>query len=158
MPSDALARSLVFALTSAPVGFVTVASAQDAPSLVGQPTPATPIGGGATGGGGGAAAAGGDPTFLYLMFGLIILWFVILIFGQRREAKRKAGMINSLKKHDRVQTVGGVIGSIVEVKPDTVVLKVDESSNTRITFMKSAVVGVIKEGAVEPAKDSAKAS
>jgi preprotein translocase subunit YajC len=158
MPSDAFARSLILVLVAAPLGAAASALAQDAPSLVGQPTPATPIGGGGATPAGGAPAAGGDPTFLYLMFGLIILWFVILIFGQRREAKRKAGMIDSLKKHDRVQTAGGVIGSIVEVKPDTVVLKVDESSNTRITFTKSAVVGVIKEAASEPAKDSQKAS
>lgn len=149
MPSDAFARPLVLLLSFVPA---TLALADDAPSLAGRPVAPPPagttIGGGGGGGGvaGGAPAAGNDPTFLYLMFGLIIVWFVILIFGQRRESKRKASMIDSLKKHDRVQTSGGVIGSIVEVKPDVVVLKVDESSNTRITFAKSAVVSVLKEG------------
>ena len=45
--------------------------------------------------------------------------------------------------HDTVQTIGGVIGSIVEVKNDSVVLKVDESSNTRITFSRSAIQQVL---------------
>jgi preprotein translocase subunit YajC len=52
-------------------------------------------------------------------------------------------MLAALKKHDKVQTVGGVIGSIVELKPDYIVLKVDESANTRITFAKSAIQQVI---------------
>ncbi len=42
-----------------------------------------------------------------------------------------------------MQTVGGVIGAIVEIKPDFVVLKVDESSNTRITFARSSVQQVL---------------
>jgi hypothetical protein len=32
----------------------------------------------------------------------------------------------------------------VEVKPDTIVLKVDESSNTRITFARSAVQHILQ--------------
>jgi preprotein translocase subunit YajC len=52
-------------------------------------------------------------------------------------------MVSAIKKHDRVQTIGGVIGSVVEIKPDYVVLKVDESSNTRITFARSAVQQVL---------------
>ena len=37
-----------------------------------------------------------------------------------------------------------VIGAIVEVKSDTVVLKVDESSNTRMTFSRDAVQQVLE--------------
>jgi preprotein translocase subunit YajC len=48
-----------------------------------------------------------------------------------------------------------VIGAIVEVKPETVVLKVDENSNTRITFAKSAIVAVLN--AAEGDKAEAKA-
>ena len=57
--------------------------------------------------------------------------------------KKRKALLSTVKKHDRVQTVGGVIGSIVEVNPDTVVLKVDESSNTRITFARSAIQQVL---------------
>lgn len=72
------------------------------------------------------------------------------IMGQRRDRKKREAMISAIKKHDRVQTIGGVIGSVVEVKPDYVILKVDESSNTRITFARSAiqqVLNVSDEGA-----------
>ena len=63
--------------------------------------------------------------------------------GQRRDRKKRQAMISAVKKHDRVQTAGGIIGSIVELKPDTVVLKVDEASNTRITFARSAIQQVL---------------
>ena len=70
---------------------------------------------------------------------LLVLMVVFSLFSQRREKKRRAQMLGGMKKHDTVRTIGGVIGSVVEVKPDTVVLKVDESSNTRMTFSRDAV-------------------
>ena len=76
---------------------------------------------------------------LLILVGMI----VFSMMGQRRERKRREAMISAIKKHDRVQTVGGVIGSVVEVKPDYIVLKVDESSNTRITFARSAIQQVL---------------
>ncbi len=81
-----------------------------------------------------------------LLLVLVITMFTFTVLGQRRDRKKKAALLQSVKKHDRVQTVGGVIGSIVEVKTDTVVLKVDETSNTRITFARSAVQQVLNGG------------
>ena len=77
------------------------------------------------------------------MLALIVGMFAFSMIGNRREKKKRQDILGSIKKHDRVQTVGGVIGSIVEVKSDQVVLKVDESSNTRITFSRSAVQQVL---------------
>ena len=99
-----------------------------------------------------------DGQFLWimlLMFGGIIAFS---IFGQRRERKKRESMISAIAKHDKVQTIGGVIGSVVEVKPQEIVLKVDESSNTRITFSRSAVQQIIRQGARSGGKDGAEAS
>lgn len=91
------------------------------------------------GGGGGF----GDPVFMYVVLLVIGGMFLFTIMSSRKERKRRDTMLGGLKKHDRVQTIGGVIGSVVEVKKDTVILKVDESSNTRMTFAKSAVQQVL---------------
>lgn len=106
-----------------------------------------------TAGDGNGAPAGNNPPaspfggpFLVIMLALLLGMIVFSMFGQRREKKKRADMMSSIKKHDKVQTVGGVIGSIVEVKPDLVVLKVDESSNTRITFSRSAIQQVLSAG------------
>jgi preprotein translocase subunit YajC len=66
------------------------------------------------------------------------------VFGQRKERKKREALLSSVKKHDRIRTIGGVIGSVVELNTDTVVLKVDESSNTRMTFGRDAVQQVLE--------------
>lgn len=101
---------------------------------------------GADGAGGAATASGqqGGADFLLLMLiPMVVLMLVFSVFGQRKEKKKRDALMSSIKKHDRVRTIGGVIGAIVEVKTDTVVLKVDESSNTRMTFSRDAVQQVL---------------
>ncbi|MHC4588153.1 MAG: preprotein translocase subunit YajC [Planctomycetota bacterium] len=93
---------------------------------------------------------GGQTPFGGYLFPMLLLFLVMMImftvFGQRRDKKKRAAMLGAVKKHDKVQTVGGVIGSITEIKPDTVVLKVDESTNTRITFARSSIQHVLTDG------------
>jgi preprotein translocase subunit YajC len=97
--------------------------------------------------GGGAPGGGGMPNYLFPMLLLFLVMMILFtVFGQRRDKKKRAAMLGSVKKHDRVQTVGGVIGSIVEVKPDVIVVKVDESTNTRITFARSSIQHVLADG------------
>jgi preprotein translocase subunit YajC len=69
--------------------------------------------------------------------------------SQRRERKKRDQLLSGIKRHDKVMTIGGIIGSVVELKDDAVVLKVDETSNTRITFSKSAISQVIAQAAAE---------
>jgi len=139
--------------------------------LIGHDNQAAPASGGAPsgantsanpGGGTGTAAPGNVPPAgggrgggfeqqLFLMVMLLVLGMIVFsIMGQKRDRKKREVMISAIKKHDRVQTIGGVIGSVVEVKPDYIVLKVDESSNTRITFSRSAIAQVLT-AAPEPA-------
>src|SRR5438046_824817 len=90
----------------------------------------------------GPSGAGQSPMgnqFFLILFAFVGLILLFSLLGQRRDRKKRDAMISAVKKHDRVQTIGGVIGSVVEIKPDYIVLKVDESSNTRITFARSAV-------------------
>jgi preprotein translocase subunit YajC len=108
-----------------------------APGGSGTTAPGTPPGGGA------APGPMGGPDFIWIMLVAVGAMILFSILGQRKERKKREALINAVKKHDRVQTIGGIIGSIVEVKPNTVVLKVDESSNTRITFSRSAIQQVL---------------
>ena len=110
----------------------------------------TTLGDGTTsvpGGSGGATGNGGGGVFnSSFMVVLVMMFLAMIIFsfmGQRRDRKKREAMISAVKQHDKVQTVGGLIGSVVEVKTDTVVLKVDESANTRITFARSSIQQVL---------------
>ena len=77
----------------------------------GTATPGTPA---TTPAGAGGSPFGGD--FLLIICLMVGVMLVFSIMGQRRDRKKREAMISSIKKHDRVQTIGGVIGSVVEVK------------------------------------------
>ncbi len=96
--------------------------------------------GGTTGNGGGSPFGGGFLMVIVMMF---LAMLIFSFMGQRRDRKKREAMISAVKKHDKVLTVGGLIGSVVEVKTDTIVLKVDESANTRITFARSSIQQVL---------------
>lgn len=105
-----------------------------------------PLGPSGTPTGAGAPAAPG-----YGMFLPLILVFVFMIglswWTQSKERKKRTAMMSQLARSDRVVTSGGMIGTITDIRDDEVVLRVDDSTNTKITFSKSAVQGVLKKSA-----------
>lgn len=110
-------------------------------------TPGAATEGSAPLGAGGAPAQRGMDPFILIVLAMVGVLFMMTIFTGRRQRKQRETMLSALRKHDRVVTTGGIIGSVVEIKPRTVVLKVDESSNTRITFSREAIQQVLEEAA-----------
>jgi preprotein translocase subunit YajC len=77
--------------------------------------------------------------------------FYLLVFRpQSSERKKAQQMLASLKKGDRVVTIGGIVGTIVAVADREVTIKVDESNNTKMTFTRWGIKEVL--GAEPPAK------
>jgi preprotein translocase subunit YajC len=78
-----------------------------------------------------------------------ILMFVILYFliirPQRKRQKDHQGILDNLKINDEVTTNAGIVGKIVNIKKDknTVVLRVDDTTGTKIEFVRSAIAGVV---------------
>ena len=90
---------------------------------------------------------GGPPSQIW-MLGLIVMmgvFFLVMFRGNRSEQKKRDQLLRNMKKNDRVMTIGGVIGTVVQVKDNEVVLKVDESTNTKMTFIKRAIQQVLAE-------------
>lgn len=87
------------------------------------------------------------PNPLVSMFPLFLIFFVmyfLLIRPQAKQQKELARMQAALKKNDEVVTVGGIHGTIVNVKENVVTLRVDD--NVRFDVDKSAVARRVKEG------------
>lgn len=84
----------------------------------------------------------GGPMFWVVMLGMIVLWIVLLGGGSRKQKKRQAEMLASMTKGSKVVTIGGIKGSVVEVRDDEVLVKVDESANTRLRFSRDAIRSV----------------
>ena len=82
-----------------------------------------------------------------MMFGVL---YLLIIRPQQRQKKEHQRMLESLKIGDKVATSSGMIGKISNIKNEKniVVLKVDETTNTKIEFQKTSIVAVLdsKEG------------
>lgn len=113
--------------------------------LTGQPSevqPSTPGTPGQTPSQQAPSPLGNMLPLLFLL--LLVVMFFVMSSGQRREKKRRQAMLAAIKKGDRVQTVGGIIGTVVDLRDTEIVLKVDESTNTRLRFARSAIQNVIE--------------
>ena len=74
---------------------------------------------------------------------IVVLFYFLFIRSKRTQDRKRKDMLGQLKKGDRVQTIGGILGTVVEARENDVLLKVDESSNTKIRFSRSAIHRVL---------------
>jgi len=86
--------------------------------------------------------AAGNPLLTFLPFLLIIAIFYFLILRpQNKKQKETQKMLANLKKGDKIVTIGGIHGTIQNVKEQTVIVKVDE--DTKLEFSRSAISTVV---------------
>lgn len=83
--------------------------------------------------------------FLILIFGMLMFFVWSSSRSKRQEQKKRDDMLKNMKRGDRVMTAGGILGSVVEVRDSEVLLKVDESTNTKIKFTRDAIKRVVTE-------------
>ena len=120
--------------------------APDAPARIGsEPVDASGQATTAVPGGPDAPAPGAPPrpsspfNGLMLMLLVAAVLFIMMVRGPRKQQQQQKQMIQSLKKNDRVRTIGGIYGTVMDVKGDEVVLKIDEATNTKIKVSASAI-------------------
>lgn len=77
---------------------------------------------------------GGSPWTMWIMLGLIfvVMWF-FMIRPQKKQQKELQKFRDSLKKGDKVVTIGGIYGTIVEVKEASVLIEVDNAVKIRVS-------------------------
>ena len=78
-------------------------------------------------------------TQLIFIVAIFAVMYFILFREPRRKQKQHQKMVQSLKKNDKVRTIGGIFGTVVDIKGEEVILKVDESNNTKIRVAVSAI-------------------
>jgi preprotein translocase subunit YajC len=86
---------------------------------------------------------GDSSVFLLPVAIFAAFYFIVLMPMKRREKKDREDLFGKLKKNDEVLTTSGIIGIIAAIKDDEVVLKVDESSNTRLRVLKNTIARVL---------------
>ena len=90
--------------------------------------------------------------FLPVILGMMVLWIFLLGGGSRKQKKKQQEMLAAMSKGSKIVTIGGIKGSVVEVRDDEVVVKVDENNNTRMKFTKDAIRTVLEDGADKESK------
>ena len=86
-----------------------------------------------------AQPAQGGGAMMWVMMALIfvVMWF-FMIRPQRKQQKELQAFREGLKKGDKVVTIGGIYGTVCEIKDATVLIEVD--NNVKIRVSKQALV------------------
>ena len=106
---------------------------------------------------GGAQTPPGPAGLLPMLFPLVLIfalfYFLIMRPERRKQADHKS-LLESLKKNDRVVTIGGIYGVVANVQrdDDRVTLKVDEANNTKLDVTFSSIARVLVEQTEAEAK------
>ena len=76
----------------------------------------------------------------------IPLLYMLMIRPQQKKQKQWQQMLNSIKSGDRITTAGGIRGTILSIKDDSIVLRVPPD-NLKLEVAKSAIASVTQEDA-----------
>jgi len=71
---------------------------------------------------------------------MFVVFYFLLIRPQQKKQKQRNVMLNQIKKGDKVTTIGGLHGTIVELTDDVVVLRVNDT--VKMTYDRSAISSV----------------
>ena len=80
---------------------------------------------------------GSLPIFVIM---IVAMYFLLIVPNQRKQ-KAWNTMLASLKSGDKVTTNGGIKGTIISVKDDTLVLRT-QPDGVKLEFAKSAIAAV----------------
>ena len=92
-----------------------------------------------TAGAGGEGGAG-NSSFFFMLIAIFAIFYFLMIRPESKRRKERQEMIKSLKRHDKIVTIGGLYGEIQDVHDDKVVAKIAEG--VKVEIAKSAISGV----------------
>ena len=105
------------------------------------------------GGGGGGRSFPFDMLLPFVA--IFFLFYFLMIRPERRKRAEMSVMLENLKKNDRVVTIGGIHGVVVNVQKGSndVTIRVDESRDTKLRVSRSAISRVLSDEDVGDKKD-----
>ena len=78
------------------------------------------------------APGGGMGSMLLMIGALFLVMYFFMIRPQQKKQKQLREMRNSLQKGDKVNTAGGIYGTIHEIKDQYVLLEIDNNVKIRV--------------------------
>lgn len=101
----------------------------------------------ATGGGAAPWWFPSSPVIPMVVFAVVV--YAVMMRSKKRQDKQKKSALDQLKRGDEIQTIGGIIGTVVEARETEVIVKVDETNNTKMKFSRNAIHRVLDPKAKE---------
>jgi preprotein translocase subunit YajC len=93
-------------------------------------------------------SGGGGFMGTIIMFALIILIFYFMILRpQQKRQKSRQLLLDSVKKGDKVVTVGGMHGTVLGVEDKSILVQI--ADNVKVKFERSAISSIAREGEPE---------
>ncbi|MCG8453246.1 MAG: preprotein translocase subunit YajC [Spirochaetales bacterium] len=105
---------------------------------------------------GASATPQGSMVQIIMIVAVFAVFWLLIIRPQRKRQKEEQKMRESVKKGDKVTSIGGIRGTVKNVLEKTIIIEVDNKGNT-LEFTKAAIGSV--DSAVQdaaPAKKSKK--
>ena len=100
-----------------------------------------------------APAAAGMSSSIIMMVAMIAIFYFMLIRPENKRKKEAEQMRSTVKKGDKIVTIGGIVGTVVDVKENRIVIETG-ADQVRIELEKWAISS--NETAAEAAKAEAK--
>lgn len=75
---------------------------------------------------------------------MVVVFYFLLIRPQQKRQRTWQDMLGNLKPGDRITTTGGMRGTILAIKDDTIQLRVPPD-NLRIEVVKNAIASVTQD-------------
>ena len=99
------------------------------------------------------SAAGGMGGTIVMMLAMLGIFYFMLIRPENKRKKEAEQMRSSVRKGDKFTTIGGIVGTVVDVKENNIVIETS-ADQVRVEFAKWALS--TNETAAENAKAEAK--
>ena len=97
-------------------------------------------------------AMGGMGSTLFMLIMMIAVFYFMLIRPENKRKKEAEEMRSAVKKGDKITTIGGIVGTVVDVKENNIVIETS-ADQVRIELAKWALSS--NETAAEAAKANA---
>jgi preprotein translocase subunit YajC len=87
----------------------------------------------------------GPNMMLWFMLPLLLIYMFFMFRGPKKKQQEHQKMVSSLSKNDRVRTIGGIFGTVLDIRDEEIVLKIDESTNAKMRVSPQAIATVLTE-------------
>jgi preprotein translocase subunit YajC len=75
------------------------------------------------------------------IIGMGLIFYFIVLRPQKKARKKQEALVESLKKHDRVVTIGGIVGTIISIDTDNEEVVLEVGPDTQLRLLRRSIQG-----------------